>query len=86
MVSPFVVLVINDNIYGLMLALRYSYRSCPWERLEFMCWTLEAYMVKCGLEKKIERTFMFISKPSYILREEDEVQVQYDPSRKISFN
>ena len=51
-----------------------------------MCWTLEAYMVKYGLEKKIEGTFMFISKPSYMSREEDEVQVQYDPSRKISFD
>ena len=28
-VSPSVVLVINDNPYGLMFTLRYSYRSCP---------------------------------------------------------
>ena len=25
------VLVINDNPYGLMFALRYPYRYCPWE-------------------------------------------------------
>ena len=28
---PCVVLVINDNPYGLMFTLRYSYTSCPWE-------------------------------------------------------
>ena len=28
-VAPCVVLVINDNPYGLMFALRYSCRSCP---------------------------------------------------------
>ena len=28
-----VVLVINDNLYGLMFALRYLYRSCPWEKI-----------------------------------------------------
>ena len=28
-VAPCVVLVINDNPYGLMFALRYLYRSCP---------------------------------------------------------
>jgi len=33
MVPPCVVLVINDNPYGLMFALRYPYRSCPWERI-----------------------------------------------------
>ena len=30
---PCVVLVINDNPYGLMFTLRYSYRSCPWENI-----------------------------------------------------
>ena len=48
-----------------------------------MCWTVEPYIVKYGLKMKIEGTFMFIYKPSYMSREEDEVQVQYDPSRKI---
>ena len=33
MVPPCVVLVINDNPYGLMFALRYPYRSCPWENI-----------------------------------------------------
>ena len=28
-VAPCVVLVINDNPYGLMFALRYPYMSCP---------------------------------------------------------
>ena len=28
-----IVLVINDNLYGLMFALRYLYRSCPWEKI-----------------------------------------------------
>ena len=32
-VAPCVVLIINDNPYGLMFALRYSYRSCPWEHI-----------------------------------------------------
>ena len=31
-----VVLVINDNLYGLMFALRYLYRSCPWELEDYM--------------------------------------------------
>ena len=44
-VAPSVVLVINDNPYGLMFALRYSCRSCPYEILEFMCWTLLAFMM-----------------------------------------
>ena len=30
---PCVVLVINDNLYGLMFALRYLHRSCPWEKI-----------------------------------------------------
>ena len=30
---PCVVLVINDNLYGLIFALRYLYRSCPWEKI-----------------------------------------------------
>ena len=45
MLPPCVVLVINDNPYGLMFALRYFYRSCPQEILEFMCWTLLAFHV-----------------------------------------
>ena len=32
-VYPCVVLVINDNPYGLMFALSYPYRSCPWEKI-----------------------------------------------------
>ena len=32
-VAPCVVLVINDNPYGLMLALRYTCRSCPLEKI-----------------------------------------------------
>ena len=32
-VAPCVVLVINDNLYRLMFALRYLYRSCPWEKI-----------------------------------------------------
>ena len=50
-VAPCVVLVINDNPYGLMFALRYLYRSCPWRRLEFMCWTLEDGMMTNALFK-----------------------------------
>ena len=44
MVPPCVVLVINDNHYGIMFALRYPYRSCPYEILEFMSGTREALM------------------------------------------
>ena len=47
-VAPCVVLVINDNLYGLMFALRYLYISCP---LEFMCWTLEDGMMTNALFK-----------------------------------
>ena len=32
--SPCVVLVINDNLYGLMFELRYFFRSCPWGKIE----------------------------------------------------
>ena len=45
---PCVVLVINDNPYGLMFTLRYSYISCP---LKFMCWTLEDGMMTNALFK-----------------------------------
>ena len=38
MVPPCVVLVINDNPYGLMFALRYSYRFFHMHRLNSMCW------------------------------------------------
>ena len=34
MEPPCVVLVIDDNPYGLMLALRFTCRTCPWARLE----------------------------------------------------
>ena len=32
-VAPCVVLVINDNPYGLMFALRYTCRYCPLEKI-----------------------------------------------------
>ena len=50
-VAPCVVLVINDNPYGLMFALRYPYRSCHKKWLEFMCWTQEDYMMINALFK-----------------------------------
>ena len=34
MEPPCVVLVINDNPYGLMFALRFTYRICPYAMLE----------------------------------------------------
>ena len=37
-VAPCVVLVINDNPYGLMFVVRYSYRFVHWHRLNSMCW------------------------------------------------
>ena len=37
-VAPCVVLVINDNPYGLMFALRYSCRFFHWHHLNSMCW------------------------------------------------
>ena len=36
-VASSVVMVSNDNPYGLMFSLRYSCRSCPQEKFEFMC-------------------------------------------------
>ena len=33
-ISPYVVLVIDDNSYGLMVALSYIYRICPLALLE----------------------------------------------------
>ena len=37
-VAPCVVLVINDNPYGLMFVLSYSCRFVHWHRLNSMCW------------------------------------------------
>ena len=45
MCCPMRGLVINDNPYGLMFALRDTCRSCPQEKFEFMCGTLEDYMM-----------------------------------------
>ena len=37
-VAPYVVLVINDNPYGLMFVLSYSSRFVHWHPLNSMCW------------------------------------------------
>ena len=43
--APCVVLVINDNPYGLIFVLLYPIDLVHRKRLEFMCWTLEAYTI-----------------------------------------
>ena len=76
-VAPCVVLVINDNPYGLMFALRYSYRSCPQERLEFMCWTLEAYKMTKILFKGLyeEWSYVELSTLQVCLEEQNTVDI-----------
>ena len=64
-----VVLVINDNLYGLMVALSYPYRACPLA-------IHEHHVLVSRLKEEDKVMTKAISKSSYILREEVEVQVQ----------
>ena len=64
-----VVLVINDNLYGLMVALSYPCRACPLAMLEH-------HVLVSRLKEEDKVMTKAISKSSYILREEVEVQVQ----------
>ena len=67
--SSCVVLVINDNLYGLMVALSYPCRACPLTMLEH-------HVLVSSLKEEDKVMTKAIFKSSYILREEDEVQVQ----------
>ena len=69
MAPPCVVLVINDNLYGLMVALSYPCRACPLAMLVH-------HVFVSSLKEEDKVMSKAISKSSYILREEVEVQVQ----------
>ena len=64
-----VLLVINDNLYGLMVALSYPCRACPLAMLE-----QHVLVSRLKEEDKVMTKIIFNS--SYILREEEKVQVQ----------
>ena len=64
-----VVLLINVNLYGLMVALSYPCRACPLAMLEH-----HVLVLRLKEEDKVMTKAIF--KSSYTLREEDEVQVQ----------
>ena len=63
------VLVINDNLYGLMVALSYPCRACPLAMLVH-------HVLVSSLKEEDKVMTKAISKSSYILREEVDVQIQ----------
>ena len=67
MVAPMCVLLINGNLYGLIVALSYSCRACPLTMFEH-------HMLVSRLKEEDKVMTIVIFKPSYILREEDEVK------------
>ena len=59
-VAPCVVLVINDNPYGLMFALRYPYRSCPREVIEVhVLYSSSFHDDHCYIQEFIWRMVMY---------------------------
>ena len=74
--APCVVLVINDNFYGLMVALSYPCRACPLAMLVH-------HVLVSSLKEEDKMMTKAISKSSYILREQVEVQAQEKHLEKV---